>query len=288
MKDGRARVAVIGHVEHVTLGRIDVVPSPGDILHMRGPRMLAAGGGAITFGQLARSDAEVHFFTAVGAGEAGREVHAKLAEIGAGAVRHVARREVDHPRVVVVVDPEGHRTIVLTGEPLQPAARDALPWELLATCDAVYFTGADPESLRLARAARALVVTGRRSAALAAAKVAPDVVVGSVADPRENAPLDAYDPPPSAIVLTDGPRPIRVHRPGGVALVDAPPAPAAIVGDYGAGDSFAGALTFFLAHGVPLERACSLAGPYGAAVLAGLDPFELQRGLKAPPLTAPA
>ena len=104
-------------------------------------------------------------------------------------------------------------------------------------------TGTDPETLRLARAAKVLVVSARRSQALAAAAVVPDVIVGSVDDPRENRELSAYDPPPGALVLTDGPRAVRVFRGSVVTFVPPPPAPPIIVGDYGAGDSFAAALT---------------------------------------------
>jgi ribokinase len=277
-----ARIAVIGHVEHVTLGHVDGVIAPGDVVHLLEPRFVPAGGGGIAFAQLCRSDAEVHLFTAVGSDEAGRAVAARIAVDPERVHVHAAVRDVEHPRVVVVVDREGRRTIVVTRDPLQPAAGDSLPWSILGDCDAAYFTGNDPGTLRLARAARRLVVTARRSAALAAAAVAPDVVVGSVADPRENRPFDAYDPAPGALVLTDGPRPVRVVRGSQVALVDAPPAPARVVGDYGAGDSFAAALTFFLAHGAPVEDACRRAGPFGAAVLAGVDPLELQQRLVRP------
>jgi ribokinase len=204
------------------------------------------------------------------------------ARISAGPSRihvHAASRDVDHPRVVVVVDGSGRRTIVVTGDPLQPRADDALPWSVLATCDAAYFTGNDPGSLRLARQARRLVVTARREAALRASAVMADVVVGSVADPRENRPFEAYQPAPGALVLTDGPRPVRIVRAGGVTVVDAPPSPEHVAGDYGAGDSFAAALTYFVAHGVPLEDACRRAGPFGAAVLRGIDPLETQATL---------
>src|SRR5262249_6186895 len=152
----------------------------------------------------------------------------------------------DHPRVVVYVDAHGRRTVIVTVDPYQPAESDPLPWPLLGDCDAVYFTGAEPGSLRLARAAKRLLVTARRAPVLHTAKVAPDVIVGSVNDPRENAPFSAYDPPPGALVLTDGPRPIRVVRAESTAWIDPPPAPERVAGDYGAGDSFAAALTFFV------------------------------------------
>jgi ribokinase len=273
------RIAVVGHVEHVTLGRVDAAPRAGDIVHLRDARFVPGGGGGIAFAQLCRSDAEVHLFTAVGNDDAARAVEARLRGAGERVHVHAAVRAVEHPRVVVLVDGEGRRTIVVAGGPLQPEAADPLPWSILAGADAVYFTGADPASLRLARGARLLAVTARRAPILAAAAVAVDVVVGSAADPRENAPFESYAPAPGALVLTDGPRAIRVMRRDGTTLVDAPRAPDAIAGDYGAGDSFAGALTFFLAHGLAVEEACRRAGPYGAAVLRGIDPLASQERL---------
>lgn len=277
-----ARIAVVGHVEHVTLGRIDGVPAPGDILHLREARFLPGGGGGLAFTQLCRSDAEVHLFTAVGSDEAGRAVAARLRSASERVQIHAARRAAAHPRVVVVIDAEGHRTIVVTAEPLQPSAGDPLPWSILGRCDAVYFTGSEPKSLRLARSAKRLVVTARRGAALREAAVGPDVILGSLSDPRENAAWGTYDPAPGALVLTDGPRAVHVQRGDGATRVDPPPAPARVLGDYGAGDSFAGALTYFLAHGLSVEEACRRAGPHGAAVLRGIDPLETQMDLVAP------
>lgn len=279
MRGDAPRIAVVGHVEHVTLGRFAGVIEPGAVVHLTDARFVPAGGGGIAFAQLCQSGAEVHVFTAVGSDEAGHAVDSRIRAHGSTVHVHAAVRDVEHPRVVVVVDRDGRRTIFVTREPLHPAATDPLPWSTLAECDAVYFTGTDPESLRLARAARSLVVSARRSPALQAAAVAPDVIVGSVEDPRENRELAAYDPAPGALVLTDGPRSIRVIRGGDVTLVDAPPAPEHMVGDYGAGDSFAAALTFFLAHGLSVEEACRRAGPHGAAVLGGLDPLEMQTRL---------
>lgn len=271
------RIAVVGHVEHVTLGRFYGAIEPGAVVHLTDSRFTPAGGGGIAFAQLCQSDAEVHLFTAVGSDEAGHAVEKRIRAHGDRVHVHAAVRDEAHPRVVVVVDREARRTIFVTSEPLHPAATDPLPWSLLSECDAVYFTGTDAESLRLARAARLLVVTARRHGALQVAAIAPDVIVGSVADPRENRELASYDPAPRALVLTDGPRAIRISRGTGVTLVDAPPAPERVVGDYGAGDSFAAALTFFLGSGLSVEDACRRAGPYGAEVLRGLDPIDVQR-----------
>ena len=279
MSKTEKRIAVIGHVEHVTLGRSDAPPQQGDVIHLREPRFLPGGGGAIAFAQLCQSDpqdVELHFFTAIGNDAAGEAIRARFRSLRAGVHVHVAPRDEPHPRVVVVVDNQGKRTIIVTGAPLQATAADSLPWEILPTCDAVYFTGSDPKALSLARAAKTLVVTARRAPVLRSASIAPDIILGSVNDPRENAAFATYQPAPAALVLTDGGGPIKIVRADRSS--EAIPDPVAhVLGDYGAGDSFAGALTYFLAHGHSAERACGLAAPYGAAVLAGVDPLLTQK-----------
>src|SRR5687767_14875008 len=109
------RIAVIGHVEHVTIGRVPALPGPGDIAHLD---------------------------TAIGGDEAGAQVAARLAATRAHV--HAARRDEPHTRDVVLITPDGERTIVVVGEPLHPRRSDPLPWDLLATCDAAYFTAQDP------------------------------------------------------------------------------------------------------------------------------------------------
>ncbi|GEJ58124.1 PfkB family carbohydrate kinase [Anaeromyxobacter diazotrophicus] len=275
MTRGVLRLAVVGHVEHVTLGRVPALPPPGGIAHLAAPRTFAGGGGGVALLQLAKAPAEVHLFTALGSDEAAGEVAAALR--GAAATVHAARRAGPHTRDVVLVTPDGERTIVVVGEPLHPRAEDPLPWELLAACDAVYFTAQDPAALRRCRAARRLVVSARRREALAASGVRADVVVGSAVDPREASRLADYPVPPGALVLTEGPAGGRVERADGTVERFPAPPPARVTGAaYGAGDSFAGALTFFLACGLPVVEACARAGPYGAAVLAGLDPGAAQ------------
>jgi len=266
------RIAVVGHVEHVTLGRVEHVPEAGDIAHLERPRFLAGGGGGVAFHQLVRSNAEVHLFTALGDDDGAAEVERVL--VGTGARLHLARKRGPHPRVVVMLDAHGRRTIVVTSPPLQPTADDPLAWDTLASFDAVYFTGACARSLVFARAARALVVTARRAHVVAEAAVVPDVLVGSASDPRENTSFSAYARPPRALVLTQGPGPVRVETASGLVLTDAPPPVSAVRGDYGAGDSFAAALTYFVAAGHPVVEAARRAGPFGAAVLSHESPLE--------------
>ncbi len=136
--------------------------------------------------------------------------------------------------------------------------------------------------LRPARAARLLVVTARRRPALDGSGVLADVVVGSASDPREASVRADYAVAPGALVLTEGERGGRIETAAGTSRFAAPPPPAVRRSAYGAGDSFAGALTYLLAAGLPLAAACEGAGPYGAAVLAGPDPLAAQRRLSAP------
>jgi ribokinase len=269
------KIAVIGHVEHITIGAAPALPVGGDILHLAAPRAFAGGGGGVAAFQLARSDAAIALYTAVGSDDAGRFIAGEIARAPT-ITAHVVTRAAPHTRDLVLVTPDGQRTIVVIGEPLHPMRADDLPWADLATCDAAYFTAQDPAALAAARAARVLVVTARRRAALIAAGVRADVVVGSRSDPRELSALADYPIPPTALVLTDGARGGTVETAAGIAQFPATPAPSPLVGTYGAGDSFAGALTYFLARGLDPLAAATRAARYGAAVLAALVPLDAQ------------
>ncbi len=270
------RVAVIGHVEHVTIGEVPALPSPGDICHLDRPCAFPGGGGGVAFYQLVRGT-DTLLYTALGNDDAAGFVESNLATSGARVF--AARRAQPHTRDVVLVTPEGQRTIVVIGEPLHPRHADPLPWDELATCDAAYFTAQDPEALRAARAARVLVVSARRREALVRSGVEADVVVGSLGDPRERSTLADYPTRPRALVLTDGARGGQVETRDGVVRFAPSPAPSPIVGSYGAGDSFAGALVYFLARGLSPVAAASQAAAYGAAVLASLIPLDAQLAL---------
>lgn len=273
----KLKIAVIGHVEHVTIARVPALPAPGEITHLDGATVIPGGGGGIAFFQLARSDADVHLFTALGGDDAAATVRAALDASGASV--HAATQRAPHTRDIVLITPDGERTILVLGAPLHPRADDDLRWRILAQCDAAYFTAQDPAVLRLARKARLLVVTARRASALARSGVIADVVVGSHRDPRENMRLSDYPQPPRALVLTDGANGGTIETTTGITTFDAPALTAPVVGAYGAGDTFAGALTYFLARGRPLEDACRRASEHATAVLAGVNPIAHQRPL---------
>jgi ribokinase len=175
-----------------------------------------------------------------------------------------------------MITPDGERTIVVVGQPLHPRRDDALPWEILADCDAAYFTAQDPDAIVAARSARKLVVSARRRPSLVQSRVRADVVVGSASDPREHSARADYPTAPDALVLTEGARGGRVESASGVERFEAPRGVATGGGAYGAGDSFAGALTYFVAAGESVARACERAAPAGAAVLGGLEPIASQ------------
>ncbi len=275
------RIAVVGHVEHITLGRVTSPPVSGAIIHMSEPRFLPGGGGGLAFHQLARSPAEVHLFTALGDDQAGAEVEARLR--ATPAVLHIARRRAAHTRNLVLIEPDGERTIIVVGEPLHPQSDDALPWDILASCDAAYFTAQDPRAILAARAARLLAITARRRPSLIDSGVRADVVVGSASDPREASTLADYPVAPGALVLTEGKAGGTVVTARGVERFAAPASAPTGGGAYGAGDSFTGALVYYLAAGLPAALACARAAVHGAAVLASLDPLESQLPLPAPP-----
>lgn len=276
----RLRVAVIGHVEHVTLGRVPALPGPGDIAHLESPRWFPGGGGGVAFSQLVKGPAEVHLFTALGNDEAAVQVEEEIA--GTGAWIHAARRDEPHTRDLVMITPDGERTIVVVGEPLHPRGVDVLPWDLLAGCDAAYFTAQGPGALRAARAARLLIVSARRRPALVRSGVRADIVVGSALDPREASVLADYPVAPGALVLTEGAKGGRIETVSGTVRFTAPPPPDRTIAAYGAGDTFAGALTFYVGAGLPLEAACERAGYHAVAVLGGTDPRDRQLALSLP------
>src|SRR3954453_4010302 len=93
---------------------------------------------------------------------------------------------------------------MVIGANLHPQATDDLGWDDLAPVDAVYFTGGDPATLQVARAAPLLVVTARRLEGLAASGVGGGVLVGSAIDPGERVDAVALPQRPPLIVQTAG------------------------------------------------------------------------------------
>jgi ribokinase len=266
------RVAVVGHVEWVEFARVERVPRTGEIVHARETFEEAGGGGGVAAVQLARLAGAVDFLTALGTDGAGRRAREALCARGVSV--HAAPREPPQRRAFTLLDDVGERTITVLGERIVPHGDDALPWELLRRADGVYFTGGDPTALRAARQARVLVATPRAREAIVAAGVKLDVLVHSGNDAGERVAPGELPVAPRLSVTTLGARGGRWRTDGGDegGWAAAPP-PGPVADAYGAGDTFAAALTFALAAGRDLTTALDLAARCSAACLTGRGPY---------------
>ena len=248
------RLAVIGHVEWVSFARAPFVPGAGEIVHLEEPFSQPAGGGAVTAVALARMGADVTFYTALGSDGRSRPV------LEAYGVRvEAAVRDRPQTEVLALLDPAGERTLFVVGENDAPVADDPLPWDLIASSAGCYFTGYDPETLRLARRAPVLVVTARRFDALVESGVRADALVGSGRDRGERFDLERLREQPRHVVVTDGAR-------GGSGYAAAP-VPGPVVDTYGAGDTFVAGVLYVLASGWEIDRSLGFAAECAAEAL---------------------
>ncbi len=270
-----ARVAVVGHVEWVEFAQVQRVPRAGEIVHARETFEEAGGGGGVAAVQLARLAGAVDFLTALGTDVAGGRAREALSARGVSV--HAASREGGQRRAFTLLDDTGERTITVLGERIVPRGDDALPWEQLSHADGVYFTGGDPAALRAARQARVLVATPRAREAITAAGVKLDVLVHSGSDAGEQVAPKELPVAPRLRVTTLGERGGRWRTEGGdEGGWAAAPLPGPVADSYGAGDTFAAALTFALASGRDLTTALDLAARCSAACLTGHGPYGAQ------------
>lgn len=265
------RVAVVGHVEWVELVHVDHVPNAGDIVHGTSVLEVPAGGGAVAAVQLARWGADTLLFTALGGDALGLRARDEL--VSRGVKVHAAPRFEPQRRALTLVDAQRERTIVVIGDRLVAHGSDALPWQALATCDAVYVTGGDVEAVRHARSARIVVATSRVLPLLRDAAIDLDVLIGSDSDPAERYTAGDLPRPPKLVVRTEGARGgYVVHADGMRRRYTA--VPATVTGDtYGAGDTFAAALTFALGERRSLDDALSFASARAAEVVGFQGPY---------------
>jgi len=269
------KVAVVGHVEACAFARVDHVPAAGEIVEAEEGWEEAAGGGAVAAVQLARLAGECLLLTALADDPFGRAAKRDLEDRGLRV--EAAWRRATQRRAFVHLDRGGERTITVTGDRLVPRIDDPLPWAELADCDAVYLTAGDRGAAVAAREATQMVATIRARKALAESGVELDVLVASADDRGERYSAGMIQPPPRAVVLTSGAEGgIVEEADGGVSRWSAPPLPGPLVDTYGAGDSFAGGLTFGLARGLPIGEAVELAARCGAACVTGRGPYEGQ------------
>ncbi|HEV2770286.1 MAG TPA: PfkB family carbohydrate kinase [Solirubrobacteraceae bacterium] len=274
------RVAVVGHVEWVEFALVERLPRAGEIVHAQETFEEAGGGGGVAAVQLARLAGAADLVTALGTGPLAERASAALA--GRGVAVHAVERPRAQRRAFTFLDSEGERTITVMGDRLVPHGDDRLPWERLRATDGVYFTGGDAAALRHARAARVLVATPRARDAIRGAGVRLDALVHSGSDAGERVQPGELTPEPALIVTTLGARGGRWRSAEGQEGAWEPaPLPGPAADAYGAGDTFAAALTYALAEGRSLDGALDLAARCSATCLTGRGPYGAE--LPAPP-----
>lgn len=265
------RVAVVGHVEWAEFVRVARLPRAGEIVHAREAWEGAGGGGAVAAVQMVRLAGEALFLTALGDDPIGRRAEAELQAAGVRVA--VAWRPEPQRRVFVHIDDAGERTITVRGPRLVPRRGDALPWDELARCDAVYLTASDAAGVRAARAARVLTATPRARPALRDAGVRLDALIGSAEDASERYERGTLVPEPRLVVRTEAAAGGQFVGDDGTTGRWAAAKPAGpLLDSYGAGDSFAAALTFALGAGQPLDAALARAARCGAQALTRRGP----------------
>lgn len=254
------RVAVVGHTEWVTFARVERLPRPGEIVHASEVWEEAAGGGGVAAVQLTRIAGGCDFFTATGTpAVADLERHG----VSVHAVERPTRRAFTHTTA------DAERTITVLGDRVVPHGRDPLPWQILAACDGVYFTGGDVAAARAARTARVMVATPRAWQSLEDVELDALVLSGNDAD--ELAWAEHLSARHTFLTNSgEGGRWIAGAEEGTWAAAELP---GPKVDAYGCGDTFAAALTFGLARGDALEHALGYAAACGAACFTGRGPY---------------
>ena len=269
------RAAVLGHVEWVESVRVDRVPGSGEVVHgidwWQGPG--GAGAGAAV--QLQKLTGDAIFYTAVGDDDLGlrarRELEAMDLELEA------STRAAPTRRALALIDADGERAITVVGERHHPQVNDPLRWDHLHGVDVAFLTAADEAAVQIARRARVVVATSRILPLLRATGAELDALVGSASDPAETYRDGDLDPPPRLVVRTSGSQGGTFAVAGGLPRsFPAAPIGGPVMDRYGAGDSFAAALAYALAAGLPPPEAVAVAARCGAAVLRGRGPFEGQ------------
>jgi ribokinase len=269
------RAAVVGHVEWIEFGRVDHVPEPGEIVHVRESWQAPGGGGAVSAVQLCRLAGAATLYTAFGDDELGHRSKAELERLGLR-VEGVFRPEPQR-HAFVHVDAAGERTITVVGDRLGPRADDPLRWHELDEADTVYFTAGDAGAVHESRRARTLVATTRGLDVLAKAGEPLDALVASSRDTGERYEAGQLEPEPRHVVRTAGATGGAWESADGErGGWEASELPGPVSDFYGCGDSFAAGLTYGLGARLPIGEAVALGARCGAACATGRGPYEGQ------------
>lgn len=253
-------VAVVGHVEWCHFARVERLPTSGEIIRPIESWREAGGGAGVAAVVLARLAGSCTLFTAFGNDLAGQLAREQLQSLGVE-VHAGSRTDAATKESMIYLDAGHERTITVFGD-LEPGAADALPLDILAGMDAVYFVSGDAELLRAARQAKVLVATSRELPTLKEASVPLEALVMSQKDTNEAYQSGDLDPAPALVVRTSG-------NSGGGTLSGEhyraePIDPADFQDTYGCGDSFAAGLIYALGQNLSVTEALAQAARCGA------------------------
>ncbi|EWY42177.1 carbohydrate kinase [Skermanella stibiiresistens SB22] len=245
--------------------RLDGVVSSGAQLKARFDPGRLGGGGANTGVALAYAGHEVALFAEVGDDASGASMLDELVATGID-VSRVRRLRGPTPPVLVLLDPEGERTII-RGSPREAGAT-VLP-AVNERADALYVKthGADVVELLRERIASCLVVSHAPPAETT--DWPAHVIVDSAAHMGASALADPYAAGHAWagdalrwMVVTDGSRGATAFGPAGAVHVRA--TPAEVVDSTGAGDVFTAGLIHGLLTGMPIEDALRIGTRWAA------------------------
>ncbi len=252
--------------------RLPRLPRPGEGMHVSEAVWSAGGNALIEARALAAWGVRVALMgDALGLDEPGELVAAELRRLGLDA--QVRRDPAAHTVVChILLTPDGERTILALRPPNPPPALPSS--ELLRACRVVSVTRYGPRTVEvaaLARAAGATLVAGDATRPDDALAKFADVLVTSAALLAAHTPGVALGAQMAAlhavrgaaVVVTDGPRPVRAIWAEGGATHAATLTPPAVTphDTTGAGDIFRAGVALGLLRGwgwpATLERACA-------------------------------
>lgn len=260
------RILVVGNVNADRVVRLKAPWRRGDDIGGEDLGFRLGGAAANAASALCHAGHAVALVGCIGTDAAGDHVARALARWPWDANR-VARIDGPTARCLILVEPDGERTIVsLEGQP-QPVAWPPLD---LAGVAAVYVASRTPAPAMLFETARARGIPlvwqlrpGHRPAA------SPDVVVASQAAFGTDDPWSAIAAQGLAcrwLVVTRGA--CGATAMDGTTRLDLPARPATVVDTTGAGDAFAGGLVHGLASGWALGSCLEIAIAWGALAVA--------------------
>jgi sulfofructose kinase len=263
-----AKIQIVARINFDIVVRLDGPVSSGAQLKGRFQPGRLGGGGANTGVALCLAGHDVSLFAEVGGDTAGDGMLSQLAGFGADTSR-VRRLDEPSPPVMVLLDPDGERTIIRG----TAQASDAPPLpDADEPADALYIKtyGTEVAGLMRARLDRCLVVSHAPPAGTG--DWPAHVLVNSAAHMSERELADplAYAQGLAGdalrwIVVTDGARGATAYGPTGVVSVSA--VPADVVDSTGAGDVFIAGLIHGLLGGRPIQDALSVGALWAAAAV---------------------